>query len=102
MTENKRFRSEYYSVGYYTEIVDNEKELEDVPNPKKNLTIGEVVDTLNELHEENQRLTDKLNRTALELVGVISQGKAVEISEMSYVEFLDYRAENGKPMELQL
>ena len=58
---------------------------------------------LNELHEENKRLTDKLNQTALELVGeVISQGKAVEISEMSYSDFLDYRAKNGKPMELQL
>ena len=61
------------------------------------------MDMLNELAEENQRLTDKLNRTALELVdGVISQGKAVEISEMSYHEFINYRAENGKPMELQL
>ena len=61
------------------------------------------VNVLNELYEENQRLTDKLNQTALELVdGVISQGKAVEISEMSYHEFIDYRAKNGKPMELQL
>ena len=58
---------------------------------------------LNELNDENQRLTDKLNRTALELVDeVISQGKAVEISEMSYNEFLDYRAKNEKAMELQL
>jgi hypothetical protein len=62
-----------------------------------------VCNRLNELYEENQRLTDKLNQTALELVGeVISQGKAVEISEMSYSEFLDYRAKNGKMMELQL
>ena len=62
-----------------------------------------IIDLLNELAEEYQRLTDKLNQTALELVdGVISQGKAVEISEMSYSEFLDYRAKNGKPMELQL
>lgn len=52
----KRFKSEDYSVGYYTEIVDNEKELEDVPNPKKNLTIEEAVDILNELHEENEQL----------------------------------------------
>ena len=58
---------------------------------------------VNSLEKENERLTDKLNQTALELVdGVISQGKAVEISEMSYSEFLDYRAKNGKPMELQL
>ena len=56
MTENKRFWSEDYCVGYYTEIVDNEKELEDVPNPKKNLTIEEVVNILNELHEENEAL----------------------------------------------
>ena len=62
-----------------------------------------LCDLLNELYDENQRLTDKLNQTALELVDeVISQGKAVEISEMSYNEFLDYRAKNGKPMELQL
>ena len=67
------------------------------------LTCEDVVNRLNELSEENQRLTEKLNQTALELVdGVISQGKAVEISEMSYSEFLDYRAKNGKPMELQL
>jgi len=56
MTENKRFWSEYYNVGYYTEIVDNEKELKDVPNSKKNLTIGEAVDILNELAEENKKL----------------------------------------------
>lgn len=59
MTENKRFWSEDYSVGYYTEIVDNDKELTDVPNPKKNLTIEEVVDLLNELHEENHFLKEK-------------------------------------------
>ena len=54
------------------------------------------------LKSENKRLTDKLNKTALELVDeCISQGKATEISEMSYIEFLDFRAENGKPMELQ-
>ena len=62
-----------------------------------------IAKLLNELHEENQRLIDKLNNTALELVdAVISQGKAVEISEMSYHEFIKYRAKNGKPMELQL
>ena len=56
-----------------------------------------------QLKYENERLTAKLNKTALELVGeCISQGKATEISEMSYREFLDYRAKNGKPMELQL
>lgn len=65
--------------------------------------LSDIADRLNELNDENKRLTDKLNQTALELVdGVISQGKAVEISEMSYNEFLDYRAKNGKSMELQL
>lgn len=67
------------------------------------LTDKEVVDLLNKLNDENKRLIDKLNKTALELVDeCISQGKATEISEMSYREFLDYRAENGKPMELHL
>lgn len=70
--------------------------------------LNELVETNRELYKENKqlksenkRLIDKLNKTALELVDeCISQGKATEISEMSYREFLDYRAENGKPMEL--
>lgn len=67
------------------------------------LTLDMVCDMLNDYADENERLTDKLNNTALELVDcVISMGKAVEISEMSYNDFLDFRAKNGKPMELQL
>ena len=50
-----RFWSEDYSVGYYTEVVDNEKILEDVPNPKKNLTIDELVDLLNKLYDGKRR-----------------------------------------------
>ena len=68
MTENKRFWSEDYSVGYYTEIVDNDKELADVPNPKKNLPIEEVVDLLNELNDENQRITSLLQSERRELI----------------------------------
>ena len=65
--------------------------------------LNDLSDENEQLKSENKRLTDKLNKTALELVDeCISQGKATEISEMSYREFLDYRAENGKPMELQL
>jgi len=70
MTE-KRFWSEDYSVGYYTEIVDNDKELEDVPNPKKNLLINEVVDLLNKLYEENQQLREEL----LELIDATSDNR---------------------------
>lgn len=52
--------------------------------------------------EENERLKNKLNVTALELVDEsISMGKAVEISEMNYHEFLEYRRKKGKPMELE-
>lgn len=61
-----------------------------------------LVSKLNELKEENERLKNKLNVTALELVDeAISMGKAVEISEMNYHEFLEYRQNKGKPMELQ-
>lgn len=56
MTKNKRFWSEDYSASYYTEIVDNDKKLADVPNPKKNLTLEEVVDLLNGLYYENKGL----------------------------------------------
>ena len=68
---------------------------------KYGFDMGRLEEENEQLKSENQRLTDKLNKTALELVGeCISQGKATEISEMSYSEFLDYRARNGKPMEL--
>ena len=94
MTENKRFE---YNVN------KNSIEYCEKHFAYCNGQQGKIANKLNELHEENQRLTDKLNKTALELVDeCISQGKAVEISEMSYSEFLDYRAKNGKPMELQL
>lgn len=54
------------------------------------------------LKSENKRLTDKLNKTALEFLNydMVTMGKATEISEMSYFEFLKYRKENGNPMEL--
>ena len=53
----KRFVSEDDCCGYYTEIIDNEKELDfSLHNPKKNLTIEELVNLLNTLHEENLKL----------------------------------------------
>lgn len=53
----KRFVSEDDCCGYYTEIIDKEKELDlSLHNPKKNLTIEELVDLLNNLHEENLKL----------------------------------------------
>lgn len=56
------------------------------------------------LKEENKRMINKLNELAFEFLNhdMISMGKAVEISEMSYHDFLKYRAEQGNPMELQL
>ena len=58
----KRFISEDNCCGYYTEIIDNEKELDlSIPNPKKNLIIEELVDLLNELNEENERLRKCIN-----------------------------------------
>ena len=55
------------------------------------------------LKSENKRLTDKLNKIALEFLNydMLTMGKATEISEMCYYDFLKYRKENGNPMELQ-
>ena len=63
-----------------------------------------VCDLLNEQDKRIKELETKLNQTALEFLNhaIISMGKAVEISEMSYHDFIKYRAEHGNPMELQL
>ena len=56
MTE-KRFTSKDYNVGYYTEINDN----------GSRLLINEVVDLLNEQHEENEQLKSKIERLQYDL-----------------------------------
>ena len=64
MTE-KRFVREDDCYGYYTEIIDNEKELDlSLPNPKKNLTIEELVDLMNELADENEQLKSENQRVS--------------------------------------
>lgn len=86
-----------------------DSELYEIYDYDKLMALKEVVELLNEqqatitaLKKENERLKNKLNVTALELVDeAISMGKAVEISEMNYHEFLEYRQKKGKPMELQ-
>ena len=66
--------------------------------------IYQVVRRLNEQDERILELENKLNQTALEFLNyeIITMGKAVEISEMSYHDFIKYRAEHDNPMELQL
>lgn len=53
--------------------------------------------------DENRRLTDKLNNLALELyyANMISIGKATEIVEMKYMEFVVETAKRGRPVELR-
>ena len=49
----KRFTSKDYTVDYYTEIIDNEKELDTtIDNPSQRLLIGEAVDLLNKQDNE--------------------------------------------------
>ena len=57
----------------------------------------------NGVADENRRLTDKLNNLALEFYGadIISIGKATEIAEMGYMEFVAKTAKRGKPVELR-
>ena len=64
-------------------------------------------DLIREIYQKDERiqeLENKLNKIALEFLNyeMITMGKATEISEMNYHEFLKYRKENGNPMELQL
>ena len=61
-----------------------------------------LCDLLNEQDKEINSLTDKLNETAFDLYkdGVVSFGKAVEISSLSYREFMMYCNERGFGPEL--
>lgn len=78
MTE-KRFINEDGCWGYYTEIIDNEKELDlSLPNPKKNLTINELVDLLNELHEENTMLKERRHEDINDLSVIAMKYQALE------------------------
>lgn len=61
MTE-KRFVNEDDCCGYYTEIIDNKKEVDlSLHNPKKNLTIEELVDLLNEQNKNIIRKDKQIN-----------------------------------------
>ena len=61
MTE-KRYYCEDNCVGYYTEFIDKKKELDlNLSNPKKNLTVEEVVDRLNKQHETIQQSRKELS-----------------------------------------
>lgn len=88
MSENKRFWSEYYSAGYYTEIVDNDKELTNVPNPKKNLTIKEAVDLLNELNDECEFLE--------------TENEALEDAATKYAELCHKSLKENKLLKQQI
>ena len=58
----KRFRSDDDCAGYYTEIIDEEKELDlSLPNPKKNLTIEELLECLNMQDVEIKALRKELH-----------------------------------------
>lgn len=89
-----------------TRLLKNDRPLFDWVNEG-----DKIVDLLNSLNDENEqlkqenrRMTDKLNQLALEFLNydMVTMGKATEISEMCYYDFLKYRKENGNPMELQL
>ena len=97
MTENKRYTTDNGSNEDVC-LVDN------VTGKEFESDFDEIVDLLNEKDERIRELENKLNQTALEFLNheIISMGKAVEISEMSYYDFIKYRAEHGNPMELQL
>ena len=59
----ERFTSKDYAVDYYTEIVDNEKELDTtIDNPSQRLLIGEAVDLLNKQDNEIKQLKKELEK----------------------------------------
>jgi regulator of replication initiation timing len=66
--------------------------------------LNSIIEENKQLKSENKRMTDKLNHLALEFLeyDMVTMGKASEMSEMCYLDFLKYRKENGNPMELEL
>ncbi len=74
-----------------------DKEFLDATLPKTNEWLNDLADKNEQLKSENKRLTDKLNETALEFLNhdMVTMGKATEISEMCYYDFLKFRKLKG-------
>lgn len=98
----------YEVVDRLNEQDEQMQELEEMNTHLCNFNLHNILDKKNneikQLKQENKRMTNKLNELALEFLNheMISMGKATEISEMCYHDFLKYRKDNGNPMELQL
>ncbi len=83
----KRFHSEDNCTGYYTEIIDEQKKLDlTIPNPKKNLIIEELVDLLNELHEEVMNLRRENTKFKLIVSEIIEDmQKYIDDNQLVYI-----------------
>lgn len=101
--ENEKLKQDVLEQSEEIEILYEVKQ-ENYDLKKWLSTVPQMEEKIKQLKKENQRMTDKLNQLALELLNyeMVTMGKATEISEMSYYHFLKYRKENGNPMELQL
>ena len=92
--------SEDNCQGYYTEIIDNEKELDlSIYNPKKNLTIDELVELLNEQNETIIRLKNQVeyldNSILTERSQIVKlQGKNEQLMKMLN-NIVDYIQKDG-------
>ena len=98
MTENKRYTWNSKEVVINDNLTGNKFEVVDITE------IDVLLDLLNEQDQRIQELANKMNYQAFELYkyGVVSIGKAVELSNMSYHDFIKYCADNGHPVELRL
>ena len=102
----KRFESYYYGCEYYTEIVDNQKQLDlTCYNPSQKLTITEAIDMLNQAFEANKFLNDEIKKAQAiideqhERINVLlAINNSIDKLEKENTELKDKIKKLGKPL----
>lgn len=87
---SERFTSEDYGTDYYTEIVDNKKELDmSVDNPSQKLTVSECVDLLNYFNHRVFELEQELLYKQLEINALHEYNSKKENDELDLNIYVD-------------
>lgn len=112
MSEKRFFELDFDEIYYVVDSSELQRKKENFDDDEEfqqyclenSMSGKEVVNKLNEQDSRIKELEEKMNNDAFELYRhhVVSFGKAVELSAMSYREFIVYADKRGYGCELSL